>query len=81
MPDTLEQWAFEIWIWQHQNAGSFCSQLLSLFSKADSRNKARLAIAFPNAARAFIMWQTSENESDFYDAFESIREKLKAPGV
>jgi len=51
----------ELYFWQHSRGRStnFHSMLYALIAKADIRNKARLALAFPEECEAYYNWVTT----------------------
>jgi hypothetical protein len=58
----------ELFYWQYSNTGSFKNQLFSLFMKADRDNKTRLAVCFPDEAKAFCLWYMYDgNQMDFFE--------------
>lgn len=67
MTELEKKWRFEIYIWQRNNSGSFCSKLLELFTKADLTNRIRLATAFPEAYDAYNAWYNSPSEGIFLE--------------
>ncbi len=54
-------------LYQWQNGGTnFTSMLYTLIQKADPRNQERISLAYPDEVVAFLMWQGSENEAEFF---------------
>ena len=43
--------------WQRHGGTSFATKLLSLFGKADTENRKKLARGFPALAQAWLDWQ------------------------
>lgn len=57
----------ELYHWQRiDDADNFSALLYRLFTKADSRNMARLSVAFTPEYNAFMLWQTSPDEEEFF---------------
>lgn len=74
--DTLEGAVKQIWVWQHANTGSFCSQLINLYLKADGGNRARLDRVFPDLGRALALWQvSSDNGEELFKVYGITGEK------
>ena len=51
------------------NADWFTAQLYRLFQKADSGNRRRLAIGFPEHYQVWLDWYTAPNEREFFAEF------------
>jgi hypothetical protein len=64
----------ELFYWQrrHANATSFTSMLFTLISKADCFNRKKLKIAFPSEVIAWEMWQSAQDEREFFKQFDLI---------
>lgn len=63
---TLEEWYFELFLWQYARNDSFTCMLFDLIGKADFMNRRRLWQAFPKAVFAWEAWQSSEDPEKFF---------------
>ena len=69
MSNELETAVKELYFWQHDRyATNFHAKLYELFQKADVNNKAKLAGAYPNEAKALELWNEAGNYGN--DLFE-----------
>lgn len=59
MMNTVEDAIWQIWIWQHNNTGSFFSTIILAYCKADSGNRAKLGKVFPGLPIAMQMWHAA----------------------
>jgi len=56
--------------WQYgNNPTNFTSMLYSMFQKADVRNIARLARAFPVEAAVYLEWYEAPSENEFFKRY------------
>jgi hypothetical protein len=56
--------------WQYgRDPDNFTSMLYVMFQKADPSNRAKLALAFPDEARAYFEWCTSPTQDDFFKKY------------
>lgn len=62
--ETVEDAIWQIWVWQHSNTGSFYSQLILLFRKADASNRAKLATIWPTLPIAMAMWDAAKDNGE-----------------
>lgn len=69
-------WAFEMWIWQYSNTGSFYSQLISLYAKGDIGNKFKLSFAFSGLKEIWDSWSNSESPEAFFNSYETTKGRV-----
>lgn len=64
---TLEEAIKELYFWQYSSDPSwFTAKLFDLIAKADPLNRFKLAEVFPAEVKAWMMWQESPNEEEFF---------------
>lgn len=75
--ENLTEQVMQLWDWQHGGT-SFSCQLYALFQKADSENKARLAMAFPDHWKALLAWNDAgDNGNDLFRYYGVHNEESK----
>ena len=76
--DSLLDAIRELFYWQRATSHSdrhnpcFTHMLFFLISKADSFNRKKLKIAFPSEVIAWEMWQSAQDEREFFKQFDLI---------
>lgn len=76
--DSVLQAIRELFYWQRATSYSdrhnpcFTHMLFFLISKADSFNRKKLKIAFPSEVIAWEMWQSAQDEREFFKQFDLI---------
>jgi hypothetical protein len=63
---SLEEWYFELFLWQYARSDSFTSMLFDLIGKADEHNRRRIWVAFPKAVFAWECWYFSGDPEKFF---------------
>jgi len=65
MNEDLKKAVTELYFYEKtRTAGGFMTQLFQLIQKADSDNKARIRMGFPNEVEAMELWNNAENYGD-----------------
>lgn len=62
--DSMEGAVKQIWVWQHANTGSFCTQALLLYLKADAANRNKLDQIFPCLGPALMLWDAAADNGE-----------------
>ncbi len=77
---THKQAVFELFYSRYaSNPDNFNSLLFRLFQKADSDNRMRLRLGFPELYEAWKEWSDSPTEKEFFAKYGFTRESLNTP--
>ncbi len=67
----------ELYFWTMGGGTNFHALLYTLIQKADMDNRRRLANGFPEEVRAFLIWQNSPDEMEFFRMYDLQPAKRK----
>ncbi len=67
--DTMEDAIRELYFYKKGTAGGFATQLFDLIGKADVYNRVKIARGFPEVIKAYLEWQSSPNEAEFFKSY------------
>lgn len=68
----LKEAVKELYFWRFQGGHHFSALLYTLIQKADSVNRRRLAEGFPDEVAAFLIWENSPDETEFFKMHDLV---------
>ena len=75
---SAQQAALDVYLMYERSADHFTAQLMRLWMKADSSNRACMAVAFPAECQAMHEWYSSTSVAEFYKRYK-IEEIMQDP--